>query len=289
MAWALGLKGLEGGRTIPRAGLAQAPADAMIPMSEPLSVTVITRDAAATLARCLESVAWADEILVVDSGSQDATLAIAGRLASRVEHRDWLGYGAQKRHAAERVRHDWVLSLDADEWVSPELAAAIQDLLRQGPAAAGYLINCRNRFLGRWLGHGEGYPDPHLRLFDRRRGNWRPQPIHEQVEVQGPVGRLSGDLLHESAQSLSDYLAKQNRYTQLQAELLWQQGRRAGPAHLVLRPLWRFLRLYLLKGGCLDGVPGLVHIGIGCFNTFSKYAKLRELQLQDSRPANRVS
>jgi glycosyltransferase involved in cell wall biosynthesis len=246
-------------------------------MTTPLTVTVITLNAGATLERCLRSVAWADEILVVDSGSDDATLDIARRLARRVEHHDWPGYGAQKRHATALARHDWILSLDADEWLSPELATALQTLLATGPDAAGYLLNCRNRFLGRWLLHGEGYPDPHLRLFDRRRGNWQDRPIHEQVLVAGPVARLQGDLLHDSAQSLSAYLAKQNRYTQLQAELLRQQGRRAGWSHLVLRPLWRFIRLYLLRRGFLDGIPGLVHILIGCFNTFSKYAKLREL------------
>jgi glycosyltransferase involved in cell wall biosynthesis len=247
-------------------------------MSTPLSVAVITLNAAASLARCLQSVPWADEILVVDSGSSDATLEIARRVAHRVEHHDWAGYGAQKRYAASLARHDWVLSLDADEWLSPELAASLQALLERGPDRSGYLLNCRNGFMGRWLLHGEGYPDPHLRLFDRRRGNWQERTIHEQVLVQGPVGRLAGDLLHQSAQSLSDYLAKQNRYTQLQAELLHRQGRRAGWSHLVLRPLWRFLRLYLLRRGFLDGIPGLVHIVIGCFNTFSKYAKLRELQ-----------
>jgi glycosyltransferase involved in cell wall biosynthesis len=253
-------------------------------MSTPLTVTVITRDAAATLERCLESVAWADEVLVVDSGSTDATLEIAGRLAHRVEHHDWPGYGAQKRHAAGLARHDWILSLDADEWLSTELTSAIRRLMRAGPRQAGYLVHCRNRFLGRWLRHGEGYPDPHLRLFDRRRGNWQVQPIHEQVLVQGAVGHLAGDLLHDSAQGLSDYIAKQNRYTQLQAQLLWDRGKRAGVSHLVLRPLWRFLRLFLLKRGFLDGVPGLVHIGIGCFNTFSKYAKLRELGARPPDP-----
>jgi len=247
-------------------------------MSTPVTATIITLNAAVTLERCLRSVAWADEILVVDSGSRDATLEIARRLAHRVEHHDWPGFGAQKRYAAGLARHDWVLSLDADEWLSPELGASLQDLLRGVPARHGYRVNCRNRFMGRWLLHGEGYPDPHLRLFDRRHGNWQERPIHEQVRVEGPAGRLTGDLLHESAQSLGDYLAKQNGYTQLQAELLWREGKRAHVLHLVLRPLWRFIRLYLLKRGCLDGVPGLVHIGIGCFNTFSKYAKLWELQ-----------
>jgi len=257
-------------------------------MSIPVTATVVTLNAASTLERCLRSVAWADEILVVDSGSQDATLEIARRLAHRVEQHDWLGYGAQKRYATGLACHDWILSLDADEWLSPELGTSLRELLRETPTRHGYRINCRNRFMGRWLLHGEGYPDPHLRLFDRRYGAWQDRPIHEQVRVEGPVGRLVGDLLHESAQSLGDYLAKQNRYTQLQAGLLWQEGKRATALHLVVRPLWRFIRLYLLKRGFLDGVPGLVHVAIGCFNTFSKYAKLWELQTGDGPTRGRI-
>jgi glycosyltransferase involved in cell wall biosynthesis len=250
-------------------------------MPERISVTVITRNMAHCLERCLQSVAWADEIVVVDSGSSDATLEIARRYAHQVVHHDWPGYGAQKRHAANLAAHPWILSLDADEWLSEELGASIQQLLRQGPKEAGYLLNCRNRFLGRWLLHGEGYPDRHLRLFDRRRGNWQDRVIHEQVEIDGSIGRLQGDFLHDSAASLSAYLDKQNRYTLLQAQLLFEQGKRAGWSHLLLRPVWRFIRLFLLKRGFLDGAPGFIHIVIGCFNTFSKYAKLYELQRAD--------
>lgn len=247
-------------------------------MHIPITVTIITKNAAATLERCLNSVAWADEIIVVDSGSKDATLAIAKRLAQRVEHQAWPGYGMQKRYAVSLASNDWILAIDADEWLSPELIATIQNLFNAEPKAAGYNINCRNYFMGQWLKYGEGYPDPHLRLFNRRYGNWQELPIHEQVLIIGPIGQLQGDLLHESALSLEDYIAKQNRYTQMQAELLWQNGQRASLVQLILRPFWRCIRLCLLRGGCLDGVPGMVHIGIGCFNTFIKYAKLWELE-----------
>lgn len=134
--------------------------------------------------------------------------------------------------------------------------------------------------MGTWLRHGEGYPDPHLLLFNRQYGNWQDLPIHEQVIVTGSIGTLTGDLLHESASSIQEYITKQNLYTQIQAQLLWQQGKRTNLLHLILRPLWRFLRLYILKLGFLDGIPGLVHISIGCFNTFIKYAKLYELQIR---------
>lgn len=249
-------------------------------MSIPITVTIITKNAATTLERCLNSVAWVDEIIIVDSGSTDTTLEIAKRLAQRVEYHTWTGYGPQKRYAASLAKNDWILSIDADEWLSAELILTLQNLFNTQPQHAGYNINCCNYFMGQWLKHGEGYPDPHLRLFNRRYGNWQNQLIHEQVIVTGTIGKLKGDLLHESALSLEEYLTKQNRYTQIQAQLLWQRGCHTSFVQLMLHPLWRFVRLYLLRRGFLDGIPGLVHIVIGCFNSFMKYAKLWELEMR---------
>ena len=245
-------------------------------MPERLSAVIITRDAATLLPECLQSVRFADEILIVDSGSQDATREIAKRHGARFLHQDWLGYGKQKQFAVERAANDWVLCLDADERVSPELAHRIQEALR-APAFSAYDMPRCNRFMGRWLRHGEGYPDPNLRLFHRSHARWSDDPIHEHVVTTGPVGRLDGDLLHDSATSLADYLDKQNRYTTLQAERLHAQGKRVGAARLLLSPLARFIKFYFLRRGVLDGVPGLVHIAIGCFNSFTKYAKLMQL------------
>ncbi len=242
-------------------------------MRVPLSAVVITRNAARELAACLESVAFAEEILVVDSGSSDDTVGIARRYGARVLHQDWLGYGPQKRFAVEQARYDWVLCLDADERVSDTLRESIRREL-QAPRFRAYAMPRRNRFLGRWLRHGEGYPDLSLRLFDRRHANWSEDLIHEKVLTDGPVGRLEGDLLHESEQGLAAYLAKQNRYTSLQADQLYAAGVRASLGRLVLSPLLRFVKFYFLRLGFLDGVPGLVHIAIGCFNSFVKYAKL---------------
>ncbi len=250
----------------------------------PISLCLITRDAAPQLADCLASVPFAGEIVVVDSGSSDDTVEIARARGARVVEHAWSGFGAQKNFAVGQARHDWVLCLDADERLSPELAAAIRAVLAAGddPAApAAYTMARRNRFLGRWLAHGEGYPDWNLRLFDRRRARWTDDPVHEHVVADGPVARLAGDLLHASAESLDAYLAKQNRYTTLQAEALHARGERAGAAVLVLSPLARFFRFYVVKLGFLDGVPGLVHIAIGCFNGFIKYAKLRALGVRD--------
>jgi len=131
--------------------------------------------------------------------------------------------------------------------------------------------------MGRWLKHGEGYPDLSVRLFDREHAGWSSDPVHEKVVAHGPVGQLNGDLLHESETGLADYIAKQNRYTSLHAEALYARGKRAGAARLLFSPLSRFVKFYFLRLGFLDGVPGLVHITIGCWNSFMKYAKLREL------------
>ena len=246
-------------------------------MSESLSIAIITRDAAGQIEACLQSVAFADEIVVVDSGSSDATVEIARRYGARVLRQDWLGYGKQKQFAVTQAAHDWVLCLDADERVSPLLASSIQEALRR-PGFFAYEMPRCNRFMGRWLRHGEGYPDPNLRLFHRRRVRWSDDPIHEHVVTGETVGRLRGDLLHESETSIADYLDKQSRYTTLQAEAMNARGKRVSVAGMLLSPLLRFVKFYVLRLGFLDGVPGLVHIAIGCFNSFIKYSKLRELQ-----------
>jgi len=245
-------------------------------MPERLSAVIITRNAATQLAECLESVRFADEILIVDSGSQDATLDIARRHNARIVRQDWLGYGKQKQFAVAQAANDWVLCLDADERVSAPLAHRIQETLRKPDCFAYDMPRC-NRFMGRWLRHGEGYPDPNLRLFHRQHARWSDDPIHEHVVTDDKVGRLVGDLLHETETTLAEYLEKQNRYTTLQAERLHAAGQRAGAARLVLSPLARFLKFYFLRRGFLDGVPGLVHIAIGCLNSFMKYAKLMQL------------
>ncbi len=245
----------------------------------PLSLVVITRDAADAIAACLESANFAAQALVVDSGSRDDTVEIAKSRGAGVLHRAWDGFGPQKRFAVAQAAHDWVLCLDADERVSPQLAASIAALFDHGaPSAPAYALARRNRFLGRWLAHGEGYPDWNVRLFDRRRARWTDDPVHEHVVADGPVVRLAGDLLHASAESIDDYIAKQNRYTTLQAQAMHARGERAGVARIALSPIARFLRFYILKGGFLDGAAGFAHVAIGAFASFLKYVKLRALQ-----------
>ena len=245
---------------------------------------MITRDAAGQLADCLASASFAGEIVVVDSGSSDDTVEIARRCGARVIVQPWLGFGPQKNFAVAQAAHDWVLCLDADERVTPELGAAIRSALGATPVAPAFAVARRNRFLGRWLKHGEGYPDWIVRLFDRRHARWTDELVHENVAADGPVARLSGDLLHASAESLDLYLAKQNRYTTLQAEAMHARGERASVARLVVSPLARFLRFYVARLGFLDGVAGFVHIAIGCFASFMKYAKLRALAEVEPQP-----
>ena len=257
----------------------QDPPACPVAAPQPLSLVIITRNAAAQLAACIASVPFAAEVLVVDSGSSDNTVALARELGARVIFQEWLGYGRQKQYAVEQASHDWVLCLDADEQLSPGLADAIRTCLER-PDCPAYRFPRSNRFMGRYLRHGEGYPDWSLRLFDRRQARWSFDPVHEKVVLQPGTrcGRLGGDLLHDSAESLDSYLAKQNRYTTLAAERAFARGKRAGWPHLLLSPLFRFIRFYFWRQGFRDGLPGLVHIAIGCFNSFCKYAKLREMQ-----------
>ncbi len=256
-----------------------------------LSAVLITLNAAKQLRETLQSVQFCDDVVVVDSHSTDETCAMAAQMGARVVTQDWLGFGPQKQFAVAQARHDWVLCIDADERVSPALEQHIRAVLQQ--AQSGYLHNdvagfemprC-NFFLGRYLRHGEGYPDYSRRLFDRRKAGWSSDPVHEKVEALEPNGqfeKLQGDLIHDSAESLSTYLQKQNRYTSIQAEQLAAHGQWPSTGKMVLSPLVRFVKFFLVRKGFLDGWAGLVHIAVGCFNSFMKYAKTRELmQTQD--------
>ena len=244
---------------------------------------LVAHNAADQLPACLASVPFADEVVVVDSGSTDSTAACAAQRGARVVQHEWMGFGRQKQFAVAQARNDWVLCLDADERVSPELQRSIRAAL-EAPSAPVYRMRRRNRFLGRWLSHGEGYPDWSTRLFDRRNAAWSDDPVHEKVLYAVTPGSLAGDLLHESAEDLGKYLQKQNRYSAIAAQQLFERGQGAAAWHLVLSPFVRFMKFYVLRLGFLDGVPGLVHTSIGCVASFMKYAKLIELhRLRNAR------
>ncbi len=238
-----------------------------------LSAVIITRNAALQLPACLRALEFCDEVLVIDSGSTDDTAAVAQRFAARVIQTRWRGFGPQKQFAVEQASHDWVLCIDADERVSGLLRDAILAVL-PAPGFPAYRFARCNLFMGRYLRHGEGYPDWSLRLFDRRRARWSEDVVHERVETAAPVGTLKGDLYHESAESLENYLEKQNRYSTLAATAALATGKRTSVARVVLSPLFRFIKFYLMRLGFLDGVPGLVHILIGCYASFAKQVKM---------------
>jgi glycosyltransferase involved in cell wall biosynthesis len=254
-----------------------------------LTVTVITRNESSNIAACLESVAWADEIIIVDAQSTDDTVAIARRMATRVEVCDWPGYGAQKNLAASLASNDWVLSLDADERVSGELAHEIRGVLGGEPAAAGYRMPRVSYYLGRWLRSTDWYPDFQLRLYDRRKGSWNERKVHESVVLSGTTGVLRRELLHYPYRNISHHVQTIDRYTTLAAEDWLAAGRRTTALQVVLHTEFAFLRNYVLKGGFRDGSAGLIVSMLNSYYVFLKFAKLWEEQRRRSAVGGRDS
>src|SRR5579885_66488 len=226
-----------------------------------LSACIIALNEADRIGACIESLAFCDEIVVVDSGSSDGTRELAASAGARVVEHPFEGYRAQKDFAVSQARHDWGLCLDADERITPALRASIEAAREGGFAgAAGYRFARATEYFGAFLRHGNAYPDRVLRLFDRRRGGWRGErEIHEHVEVDGRVVTLAGDLEHRAYRSLGDQLDRLQRYARLMAAHLHARGRRARWWNLVLNPAWRFMRGYLLRLGFLDGWRGFVY------------------------------
>ena len=244
-----------------------------------LSVALITFNEAARLPAAIDSVSWADEIIVVDSGSTDGTADIARKLASRVEVRDWPGYAAQKNYAASLASHDWLLSLDADERVTPELAASLQVWRRTEPPHAAYRIARVSWYLDRWLRSTDWYPDWQVRLYDRRVATWQTRRVHESVQARGSVSELTGELQHFPYASVSDHLHRIDRYTSLAALDLRERGHRASGAGLLLHPPAAFFRNYVLRGGFRDGRTGLAVSLLNSMYVLLKHVKLLELQI----------
>ena len=249
-----------------------------------LSVTIITKNEAEHIGAAIDSVRWADEIVVVDCGSADDTVAIAKARGARVEHRDWTGYLDQKTYAQGLPANDWILSLDADERVTPALAREIQALLASEPPQRGYRMPRVIFHLGRWIRTTDHYPDYQLRLYDRRAGAWQGDYVHESVKIPGPMGYLKGELEHYSYRDLADQLGRIHHYTTLAARKMHGQGRRAGFVQLVLQPPAAFLRSYVLRWGFLDGTAGFILSAVGAYSVFLKFAKLWELSRNPQPP-----
>jgi glycosyltransferase involved in cell wall biosynthesis len=238
-----------------------------------VSATIITQNEAPNIARCIRSLECADEVIVIDAGSTDDTQMIAGHLGARVVVHPWTGFAAQKNWAVSCARHDWILSLDADEELDRVARAAVLEWKTVEPAAAGYRFARRARYLGRWIRHSGWYPDYKLRLFDRRKGRWVGSYVHESVQIEGPAEILPGEILHYTCDSLEDHRQRIEFYTDLAAAELVEQGRRAGWFHRRLDPWWTFAQTYFLRCGFLDGVQGFWIAYMASRYVIRKYAK----------------
>lgn len=243
-----------------------------------LSATIICQDESAKIRGALESVRFCDEVVVVDSGSTDGTLDICRELADVVVERPWPGYVAQQNYARTLARGEWVLSVDADERATPELAAEIRRLLAAAPELDGFRVSRHVHYLGRWIDHSGWYPEPRVRLFRRERGTWTGIDPHYDVAVAGPVGSLTGEIEHYSYDDLEDHVRTLNRFSTLLAREHRARGRRFSWAALLLRPPLEFLKKYVLKRGFLDGAQGFFVASVSAFYVFLKVAKLWEAE-----------
>lgn len=239
-----------------------------------LTVCIITRNEAANIVSCLRSVSFADEIVVLDSGSTDDTVALAQAEGARVEvSPDWPGFGTQKNRALEMAQGEWILSLDADERVTPELAAEIQSALRE-PRHDAYEMPRLSSFCGRFMRHSGWWPDRVLRLFRRGTARFTDAAVHERVIPTGSVGTFSAHLLHYTYPTLESALVKMNRYSSDAARAMHARGRRASLASALGHGFWTFVRIYVLRRGFLDGRHGFVLASVAAMGSFSRYAKL---------------
>jgi len=242
-----------------------------------ISAVIITKNEERNIARCLNSIRWVDEIIIVDSQSDDRTVAIAQSYGAKIYSPEWQGYGPTKQYGVEQAGGQWVLSLDADEVVSPKLAAEIRTACRSDAPYAGYRMPRLTDFLGRWIKHSQWYPDYVLRLFRREKGRFSPSPVHEHVDLDGEIGRLSHPLLHYSYPDLKTFFAKGDRYTKLGARDMYDNGRRTSRPGIWFRAVATFYRHFILRGGFLDGWEGWYIALLSSRRNFLKYKTLRTL------------
>jgi glycosyltransferase involved in cell wall biosynthesis len=243
-----------------------------------ISFTLITRDEEHNLPRALASIKeLADEILVVDSGSQDQTCQVASSQGARVIERAWTDYSDQKNFAAAQAAHDWIFSLDADEELSPELRASLASWKSRRPEAAAYRMRRKARYLDGWIHHSGWYPDPKRRLYRRDAARWIGK-LHESLEVGSAVGCLEGDLLHYTFDTLDAHKRAVHRYTSLAAEDMWMRGRRRWLLPLFFASPWAFLRTLVLQQGLRDGYRGVLIAWMAAYYVFLKYVRLGRIK-----------
>jgi len=243
-----------------------------------LSVIIITYNEEENIKDCLESVKWSNEIVVVDSFSSDKTVEIAREFTPKVFQNKWTNFSQQKNLALAKASNEWVLNIDADETVTPELKEEILAIVNsQFSTLEGYYIPRKNHYMGRWIRHCGWYPDYKLRLFRKGKGRFNERTIHESVVVEGKKGFLKSCLSHYSYKNLSDHLSRIDKFSTLGAEQMFRDGKTARFFDLLFRPLTRFIKMYLIKRGYLDGIYGLIVSVMGSFYVFTKYLKLWEL------------
>lgn len=249
----------------------------------PVSVTIITLNERDNIARAIDSVRWANEVVVIDSGSTDGTVEIAKKLGARVVHNPWPGYGQQKNFAQSQATHDWVLNIDGDEMVpealSREIQTALADVSEDKTAYKGFRFPRKNFYLGRWIAHGGWYPNYLTRLADRRCSSWSEPHVHEALEVRGEVRTLSEPLHNYSFPSIHDQILTNLRFSKLGSEDLKNRGRQASVLKLLYKPLGKFVETYFLKRGFLDGLPGFIISINAAHSMFLKYAYLCEARI----------
>lgn len=254
----------------------------------PVSAVVICCDEEDEIERCLASLSFCDEIVVVDSGSKDRTREIARRYTDRVIEQPFLGYVAQKNFALDHAKHDWVVCIDADESIEPELAREIERAIAGNDGrVAGYALDRMTYYLDVWHDAGDWYPDWQLRVFRRSRGRWVGMDPHDRVELDGPVERLRGRLVHRNYRDLSDHIRTVDRFSGRLARAMHEQGMRFRLVDLLLRPPLRFVKGYLLRGGFRLGLPGLLVSASTAYYVFMKYAKLWEIERSERHRAAR--
>jgi glycosyltransferase involved in cell wall biosynthesis len=242
-----------------------------------LSVVLIVRNEAARLEACLESVAWADEIVVIDSGSTDETVAIARRFTDRVVSAEWSGFGALKNRALALATREWILSVDADERVTQALKDEILHALRADTDCDGYEISRLSYYCGRYMKHGGWWPDRVARLVRKGRGRFTDEPVHERLVIEGKVGRLAEPLIHDTYDDFEQVLEKLNRYSTIAAQRMLEAGKRAGLLTAVSHGCWSFLRTYLFQLGFLDGRQGFMLAVTNAEHSYYRYLKLWRL------------
>lgn len=243
-----------------------------------ISATIVAHNEAEGIARAIRSLSCADEVIVVDSGSTDNTREVAQSCGARVLSHPWEGFAAQKNFATSQAKHDWILSLDADEELDKAAQAAVLEWKAAAPAAAGYQFARRAFYLGRWILHSGWYPDFKVRLYDRCQGEWEGAYVHESVVVAGRIETLAGEILHYTCDSLADHEQRIEFYTGLAAKEMFERGERVSSIRRFFAPPWIFLNTYFLRLGILDGPQGFAIARMAARYVQNKYAKLSRLQ-----------